>query len=225
MRVTLETYLVELFNKDKKAKAKFEKEFKRKKQLLEKIESTYVELITNSLDHLLDKIVYAISSPEKKYGSNKVQNILIKGSKNERRILYKEHQKSVDIVFSVIKKDLNKQIPKVKRIWKIYSDALNIFFEFVMENKDLIKSYKKNKKFYPIEDIRLYRDRYNGIKEYSEVSNSKIVDLLTNYKAFTGQAIKNIMPGVSKMMTPKDYNRAIMQQDTESTLQKLMNMD
>jgi hypothetical protein len=213
MAVNVEDYLIELFKKNISDVKKFEVEFKRKLKLLEQFETAYVNIISDSLDKLLDRLLEAIARNDRMREYNTIERILVKGSKNDRKILYAEHKKSMDIIFNIIKKDVTKSLPKVKKIWKIYMDSINEVFKFIMENKEIIKSYKKNKKFDPVKEVRFLRDRYNGLKQYIRTPNPKIVELLLNIKAFTGKDIKNVMPEIEKIMTSVAYNRAIMDQD------------
>jgi hypothetical protein len=213
MAVNVEDYLIELFKKNISDVKKFEVEFKRKLKLLEQFETAYVNIISDSLDKLLDRLLEAIARNDRMREYNTIERILVKGSKNDRKILYAEHKKSMDIIFNIIKKDVTKSLPKVKKIWKLYMDSINEVFKFIMENKEIIKSYKKNKKFDPVKEVRFLRDRYNGLKQYIRTPNPKIVELLLNIKAFTGKDIKNVMPEIEKIMTAIVYNRAIMDQD------------
>jgi hypothetical protein len=213
MAVNVENYLIELFKKNISDVKKFEVEFKRKLKLLEQFETSYVNIISDSLDKLLDRLLEAIARNDRMREYNTIERILVKGSKNDRKILYAEHKKSMDIIFNIIKKDVTKSLPKVKKIWKLYMDSINEVFKFIMENKEIIKSYKKNKKFDPVKEVRFLRDRYNGLKQYIRTPNPKIVELLLNIKAFTGKDIKNIMPEIEKIMSTIAYNRAIMNQD------------
>jgi hypothetical protein len=213
MAVNVEDYLIELFKKNISDVKKFEVEFKRKLKLLEQFETSYVNIISDSLDKLLDRLLEAIARNDRMREYNTIERILVKGSKNDRKILYAEHKKSMDIIFNIIKKDVTKSLPKVKKIWKLYMDSINEVFKFIMENKEIIKSYKKNKKFDPVKEVRFLRDRYNGLKQYIRTPNPKIVELLLNIKAFTGKDIKNVMPEIEKIMTAISYNRAIMDQD------------